>query len=366
MNVLIVNPILHTNEKGVINRRPTNRHTMAYGLARGFLAAGHAPTLVACEDYRPLQPEENEFEVVYFPARQPKLFKPSVLPSLKGFKSWLKSNHQNYDLIVCSELFQLTTLNVARVCSDKMIVWQELNDYQRLMHRIPARLWYKVIVPLRMKNVRVAGRSEAARDFVSRFAVRTSHMVIDHGVDGDIFVPAEGVELSFAVVSQLIPRKRIDYIIDRFAEFVALDGNADYRLKIIGDGTETEALKEQCRRLGIFDSVDFLGFKYSWEWVPLVNRSVALLMATRQDLNTVTIPESLASGLPVLTNEVPLLGQWLNDEGLGIRKAGWGVAEMQQMVACRDEMHRQCLSHRQNLTNVACANKLIAAFKNLE
>lgn len=361
MKILIINSILHTHEKGVITRRPTNRHTMMYGVARGFVSEGHQVTLIASEDYRPLEEEDNNFEVLYFRSALPRLFRPSVLPCLKGFGRWLRANAGHYDLVISSELFQIPTLTAARICGSKLLVWHELAGYQKFMKQIPAKVWYNMIIPVLMRGVKVVPRSIAAREFVKPFAVNLSDKIVDHGVDEEIFVPAEERNNAFAVISQLIPRKNIEHSIRAFADFIGRPGYAGYRLHIVGDGPQTEELKQLVTTLGIDHAVSFEGFLYSWQWVPAVRGDVALLMATKHDLNTVTIPESIASGLPVLTNEVPLMGQWLDDNGLGRRRANWTADDLEYMVVHRDEMHRNCCNIRSQITNRACAKALLAA-----
>lgn len=361
MNVLIVNPILHTPADGIIVRRPTNRHTMIYGLCRGFVSRGHRVTLLASADYRPLEPETAEgFETVYFPSSMPRLFKPTLLPRMSGLSGWLRRHGADYDLIVCSELFMLSTLTAVRRCRGKVLVWNEQAKYQRMMHGLPAKLWFNVVVPLAMPGVAVVGRSAGARQFVGRFCRNVIPFVIDHGVDNDIFVPTDRTEDCFAYVGQMIKRKRPEYILARFAEFVSRPGCGHFRLRMVGDGPELENLKKQAAELGVDDRVEFAGFRYSWEWVPMLGGCVAMLMATQSDLNTVTIPESVASGLPVLTNDVPLLSRWVDEQGVGRCRPDWTADDMAYMVAGRDDMHRRCVAIRDTLTTHACVDNLIA------
>ena len=49
MNILILNLILSTPEKGVIKKRDSISDTMICSFARGFVALGHSVTIVAAE-----------------------------------------------------------------------------------------------------------------------------------------------------------------------------------------------------------------------------------------------------------------------------------------------------------------------------
>lgn len=363
MKVLIINPILHTPADGVIVRRPTNRHTMIYGLCRGFVAEGHDVTLLASADYCPLEEESNDFRVEYFASRLPRIFKPSRLPWMAGLGRWLRRFGGEYDLVVCSELFMLSTLTAVRHCRGKVLVWNEQASYQRMMHKVPAKIWFNAVVPLTMRNVRVAGRSEDARQFARRFCRNVSDTTIDHGVDFEIFVPTERTDDTFAYVGQMIRRKRPDYVLERFAEFVARPGRRHFRLRMVGDGPELDNIKRRAAELGLADKVEFTGFMYSWQWVPLMNGCTAMLMATQSDLNTVTIPESIASGLPLLTNGVPLLSRWIEENGVGRRRDDWTADDLEFMADNRAAMHRRCLELRPQLTTRACVRRLIGQLR---
>ena len=59
MNILIVNLILTTAEKGVITRRKSIKDTMASNFAKGFIKCGHTATILASEEFRPT--EDNDY-----------------------------------------------------------------------------------------------------------------------------------------------------------------------------------------------------------------------------------------------------------------------------------------------------------------
>lgn len=359
MRILLLNFILHTAEKGVITRRETNRYTMIYSMARGFMKEGHEVTLLASSEYKPLKEEDPGFEVIFFDSRMPSVFRPDVFPFPKGLASWLRRNSGNYDLAVTSETFMMPSLLASLFCSCQLLIWQELETFQKMMHGIPAAIWHKAIAPLFMRKTEVVARSAAARGFISRYMPRVSKEIVEHGADADIFYPGDETEDSFVVLSQLVKRKRIDRILRNFARFVAIPEYSSFTLNIIGDGPERETLESLVRGLGIEKNVVFHGFLFHLDAAPISRRAKALLIDTAQDLNMVSVPESIANGTPVIMNTIPNTASFIAEKRLGIAADDWNESHLVQMVERYDEFHKNCKRVRDTLTNVGSARKIL-------
>lgn len=361
MRILIVNLMLHSSEHGLITRRRTNGHTMIYTLARGFVSLGHEVTLLASEEYRPLEPESPGFEVVWFPSVMKRVFSPVLIPMAKGLRGWLRRNESRFDLIISSEVFSMASLTASFVAPRKMLIWHEMSVFQKKMRELPARFWYNVPARLFMSRIPVAARSEEARRFISRFMKRVSPEIVSHGADERIFVPSEERKDTFVSVSQLITRKRIDRIIRRFADFVKRPGRESFILDIVGDGPERGNLEKLAADLGVAGSVRFHGFRFHSEWAPIAAGAVAMLIDTEQDLNMVTVSESIVNGTPVLMNTVPATAGYINASGTGIAREDWGVAEMEAMADNYANHFAACLRERPSLTNSGTAAALLRA-----
>lgn len=360
MKILLINLILHTAEKGVIPRYKSNEDCMIYNMARGFIANGHSVTLVASEEFRPIETENPGFEVIYFPSALPKVFRPDLLPYPKGLKGWLRRNASHYDVIITSETFSLGTLFAVREAQDKVVIWQEMALMQHAFKKIPANLWYRVVVPLFMKNVRVVARSVNARGFIRQFMSNVADEVVDHGTNGDIFYPGEkDKDSSFVVVARLVSGKRIDRIIRRFATFVNASGNAAYVLDIVGDGPERGSLEKLSEELGIAGNVVFHGRLAHSDFAAIGRKALAMLVDTEKDLNMVSIPESIANGTPVLMNTVPTTASFVNREGLGIAKEDWTSADLEAIVRDNQKYVANCIRVRESLLNTGCAARLL-------
>ena len=362
MKILIINCILSTAEHGIIKTKESISDCMISNFARGFVELGHQVTLLASADFKPTGSDDDlPFQVIYFPSKWPLVFKPWLLPWPRGMHSWLKHHSDEYDLVIASESFQVPSLIAARVCpTSKLLLWQELDRHQRLLFRLPSRFWYNVMLPLFMRDVTIVPRSKPAQQFIGRYSRHVSSTIVDHGTDAHVLYPSDEHDKAFVVVSQLVERKRVDRIIDRFARLVAQEPYRDYRLDIIGDGDQRSALEQQVARLGVGDNVIFHGFMPHEQLAEPLRRSLALLVDTSSDLNMVTIAEAITSGTPVVTNTKPSTASFIAERGLGIVRDGWDENDLIQVINNYDKMHEACVSEGKELTNVACARKMIA------
>ncbi|MDE6191896.1 MAG: glycosyltransferase [Muribaculum sp.] len=365
MKIVLLNLILHTAEKGVIPKHDTNRDCMIYNMARGFVANGHEVTLLASEEFRPALSEVNPFKVMYFPSRAKAVFKPHLLPFPKGLYSYLKRNAGEIDLIISSEVFSIGSLVAAVALPKRLLIWHELSCHQKFMHHIPSKVWYNIVAKIFLNKIPVVCRSERARAFLSPYLPSVSKEIVDHGANSEIFKPLthNTPEKRFIVISQLIGRKRVDRIIKKFADFIKTPGYNDYTLDIIGRGPQQEELRQLIDSLGASGNIILRGFLSHDKLAPLSAKSLALLVFTEQDLNMVSIPESIVNGTPVITNSVPTTSSFIAENGLGIVNDDWGTPELIEMATNYDRYHARCIALRDTLTEKGCAKKLVDIWK---
>jgi 1,2-diacylglycerol 3-alpha-glucosyltransferase len=362
MNILILNPILYSGNGNYIPKVKSLKDTMIYSMCLGFKSLGHNITLIAAEDYRPTEHEEYEFKIIYFKTSLTSIL-PATLPYLNGLHHYLKENKDDFDMIISSEIFAIHSLSAAIIAPQKTIIWHELTKHQRKFHRIPSKLWHNIIVPHFFNRVRVVvGRSIYAIAFLKRYLHNVSTETVDHGIDIDIFNANTNKKKQFISVAQLIYRKNIDGIISKFAAFLKESPHKDFKLLIAGRGPMENELRQQVNNLNIEDYVEFLGFLSHKDLSKYVSESSAFLVNTRQDLNMVSIPESIVSGTPILTNLIPASSEYIKKNGLGITKKEWGVKEMIDIVDDNAIYVSNCINYRDKLTSKYSAQKLINIF----
>jgi 1,2-diacylglycerol 3-alpha-glucosyltransferase len=329
MKLLIVNPVLYTCETSKVKRQDSIKDTMIFGLCQNFAKCGNDVTLYACDDFRPLFQDKCDFKIVYDKPFLKNIFHSNNFPVLLGLKKYLKTHI--FDCIICSEVFSYSTLICSRLFPKKTIVWQELANYQKKFHQIPARIWYKHIFKKSFKNVLIVPRSERAKKFISQFSYKISDEIIDHGVDSSLFIPQKKKENQFIVVGQLIERKQVNKIINAFFDFCA-KVNQSYVLKIAGEGILMESLVKQVNSSTFKNNVVFLGKITHDKLAVEIGKSKAMLVYTKQDDNMVSIPEALACATPVITTEVPFSSDYIKEEHLGISDANWDWATLKYLI----------------------------------
>lgn len=337
---------------------------MIYNLARGFVAEGHKVTLCASEEFKPAtMPEDEPFEIRYFPSRLRRIFKPDKLPYPCGLGKYLRAHADTIDMLLSVETFSIPSLIAALRLPGKLMIWQEMALHPRFMAKLPSKIWHNIVGRLVMRHTPLLPQSDNARKFASQYYRNILPQMLSHGANGDLFKPAAESDDYFVVMSMLVYRKRIDRIINAFADFVKQPAYAHYQLRIIGDGPEKESLEALAARLGVTDSVVFEGFKNHREFTAIGARAKAILIHTQQDNNMVTIPESIVNGTPILMNTVPTNHIFISRYDLGLVKDGWGADELEQMVANYGTYHANCLKYRDYFTTRGVAAKLTEAFR---
>lgn len=86
---------------------------------------------------------------------------------------------------------------------------------------------------------------------------------------------------------------------------------------------------------------------------------MALLINTSQDLNIVSIPESISAGTPVLTTSLTALSSFINTNKLGIAKKTWTENEMIDIINNNPVYSENCCNIRNQLSSQYAAQKII-------
>lgn len=364
MKILILNPILYTADNNTIPKVKSIKDTMIYNMCLGFKALGYEVTLAAAMDYQPVEVEKYEFEVKWFKTQYHKLSPPSVLPYSKELRLFLKENCARFDMVITSEVFSFHSLFAARICPEKTVIWQELTEHQNKFHQLPSKFWHHIVARFFMQKVKaVVPRSTKAYDFIHQFMPMATKEVVDHGINVDKFLYSTIKKRQIISSSQLIHRKNVDGIIHIFADFHQQQGYKDIKLLIAGRGEEETNLRKLVATLGLNDSVEFLGFLPQAKLNEYIRESLCFLVNTRKDLNMVSIPESIVSGTPILTNLQPASAGYIAKEHLGIAKDSWGVDELKQMIDNDSLFVDNCIKYRDKLTSKHSSKMLVDIFE---
>lgn len=367
MKVVIINPMLYTAplKGGAIKSVESIKDTMIVNFCKGFVKNGHEVTLIASEEYKPLTEENYGFKILYLQnwiiKYIPKF--PHGLPLLSGLKKYLQENKDYYDLVISSELFTFHTITAAKVCPEKLIVWQEFGHHHRFLKKAPSKFWHNIVIRHYIKNkVLVVARSTVALKFVKQYCNKVSDTVINNSVDIDKFKYSRDKGNYLIIVSRLVAGKNISTIIDKY---IAYDKkyNQAVLLYIVGDGPERKQLETKVADSGYKNKVIFLGRMQQENFAEILAKSKGFLCDTIRELNMISMTESIVSGTPILTNCVPHQHEMVNSLKLGIAKDNWNEDDIYNLIEGNKIYVENCITQRNVLSNVYLSKMMIEIFK---
>lgn len=161
------------------------------------------------------------------------------------------------------------------------------------------------------KNVQIIiAPSQKTKDMLLDYDIRKEIVVIPSGLDLNRFEKVDKeknlalrrkyqLEDKFVInyTGRIAQEKRIDLVIDGFSELIKQTDQC--HLVVVGDGPVLNALKSQVDKLGINDSVTFVGSVNQHEIVPYYQMSDAFVSASLTETQGLTFIEALANGLCV-------------------------------------------------------------------
>jgi glycosyltransferase involved in cell wall biosynthesis len=140
---------------------------------------------------------------------------------------------------------------------------------------------------------------------------------IYHGIE-DPLTPASRLFVPptcFAYLGRLVPEKGVDLLL-RAAADVKADGR-DFRIKIIGDGSERNQLEGLAEKLELKDRVKFFGYQQGSELVDnLSDVSVSVIPSRWEEVAGLAAIEPMMRGTLAVAAEIGGLGEMLGDTGM--------------------------------------------------
>ena len=220
--------------------------------------------------------------------------------------SFLWRRRRRYDAWHCHIGHHLSALCCALGSALGIPVLVKIAGGWEFEHALSAR-------PSLLSRLTFAGLSRATRwqaisqriagSLVDQGVPRERLLVIPNAVDTRRFrsiSPSPSAEVRFLFLGRLAKVKALDVLLDAFADAVG-DG-APARLRLVGTGRQEQALRDQARRLGIADRVDFEGHRSDLVQV-LTDTDIAVLPSHQEGLSN-TLLECMASGLPMVVSRV--------------------------------------------------------------
>lgn len=160
----------------------------------------------------------------------------------------------------------------------------------------------------------IIGPSPKVAEYLRRCGVERHINIVPNTVDLSAFLPQNvspeqvqsvrdrlGIlpqDVALCFVGRLGREKSIDLLIDWFS--ARFSGNPRYKLFIIGDGPERQALEEQIRQLHMQEQIRMLGRIEHSLLPPYYHACDLYATASLSEMNSISMLEAMASGLYVL------------------------------------------------------------------
>lgn len=173
----------------------------------------------------------------------------------QGFvKDYFLNSGENYDFIFTFHLY--LAREMARLIRQlpKSCHWIATEHNAIAYYRLKRKLFNLILYRPACRLVLLAKRYE---DYYRRFGYRNT-CVIHNAVSFESRLSTDFSRKTILAIGRLDPVKRFDLLIEAFS--LIASGHPDWKLRILGDGTELSALKEKASSLGISDQVEFPGF----------------------------------------------------------------------------------------------------------
>ena len=169
------------------------------------------------------------------------------------------------------------------------------------------------------KVVCVAGTVKESFDAIFGGAAES---VVLYNVNDEADVLAKAVEFEvpamdvpvIAAVGRLSHEKGVDRLLEACARLKA--GGTAFHLRIVGDGPERQKLEQMACRLGLEDTLEFMGFQSNP--YPVMAGADVIVCPSRFEGFSTVVTESLILGRPVVTTPCSGMDELLGDSEYGL------------------------------------------------
>ena len=180
-------------------------------------------------------------------------------------------------------------------------------------------VWHRLTAPLTRlvwrKAAFVAPNSRGLMEQAAETADYGTMRVVPNGVDCTLFAPSAEREwgcLRVVFVGRMVESKGLGELLEAFARAKGAAG-IPMRLDLVGDGGDRARFEAQARKLGLGDAVDFHGWMDRSEVAVLLGRCHVFAMPTWSEGMSNAVLEAMASGLAVVTTDIPANAELVRD-----------------------------------------------------
>ena len=174
---------------------------------------------------------------------------------------------------------------------------------------------------------------------------------------------------SFVYVGRISPEKNIASMIEAFSIYLKKT-NKEAILNLIGDGPDREKIQSLVDNLGIRDSVIFHGRKNHEDIYNLIQTAETFLISSNGEGVSIAVLEAFASGLPVVSYDVPGLREQNKDKYTGAiakSKTSESFADAMAYVdANKTQLSLNCLEEAKLYSDIKITEKIVRSIEKIK
>jgi glycosyltransferase involved in cell wall biosynthesis len=245
-----------------------------------------------------------------------------------------------------------------------------------VMHVASSRLRGAILRLAVSRSRRVVTVSEAMADTLRGLFPEDREKIVhiangvDFGRQRSVSNKASDGPLTMVTVGSLIPRKRVETIVDAMSR---LNDVEDLRLVIVGDGEERPRLEQRVAELNLSARVSFTGMIPADAVPDILADADLFVLASESEGRPNVVLEAMANGLPVIGTKIPGVVELVED---GVQGATFEIGDTEGLAQAvrtlHDPNHRSRCGRaarskiaEQNLTWEACAEAYSRLFDTL-
>lgn len=225
-----------------------------------------------------------------------------ILKTVKAFAPDLIHNHSQYTMGIHA-VFVAKKLKIPLVSHYHMYLEGGINHFPILLQKLPKTTDFIIKKGTKKffnQSNLVIAPSLIMKKYLKNIGVKTRIAIVPFGIDLNLFYKKEKKQTKkFTIihVGRLSKEKNVEdliYIFNKFAQ------DKDVLLKIVGDGSETERLKNLVKNLRIKGKVKFLRWIERKKLSHLYNSSDVFITLSEMETFGIVILEAMACGLPII------------------------------------------------------------------
>jgi glycosyltransferase involved in cell wall biosynthesis len=243
-----------------------------------------------------------------------------------GLARWLRGHARDYDIVHAHALFSFATSVTAMAARRSRVPYivrplGTLATYGLAQHSLLKRAsWLMLERRLLRHAAGVHFTSEAEKLEAARLGSWRS-FVVPLGVEpfaGRTAAAADGDRLNYLYLGRIHPKKRVELLLNAFAQVLQTAPNATLTIAGTGDHAYVRSLHDAAGQHGIAEAIHWTGHVAGLNKVRLLEAANAFVLPSINENFGIAAVEALAAGVPVVLTRGVAIYKEVEDRGAGM------------------------------------------------